>query len=79
MARTDLQSGGTELTPVMKMIAKKKPELSLILTDGGYSDVPFEKFIRRGEKFPTTCWIISKGGNEKHPMERLGQTIKIPE
>jgi predicted metal-dependent peptidase len=79
MARTDLQSGGTELTPVMKMIAKKKPELSLILTDGGYSDVPFEKFVRRGEKFPTTCWIISKGGNEKHPMERLGTTIKIPE
>lgn len=74
----DLQSGGTELTPVLEHILKTQPELSIVLTDGCYGDVPIERKMNRGQKFPTTVFMISKGGDMKHPLKRLGETIKIP-
>ena len=78
ITREDIQSGGTDLTPVMASILKRKPDLSIILTDGCYGDVPVEQWMRPGEKFPQTLFIISKDGTEDHPLKRFGQTIKIP-
>jgi len=74
----DFESGGTELTPVMQRIAKTSPDLSIILTDGYYDNVPFESMVKVGFKFPTTCFVITKQGDENHPLKRLGTTIKIP-
>lgn len=77
--REDIQSGGTDLTPVMQDILKRRPDLSVVITDGCYSDVPVEEWMKPGEKFPTTVFIISKSGTEEHPLKRLGTTIKIPD
>jgi predicted metal-dependent peptidase len=74
----DIQSGGTDLTPVMKMILDRKPDLTIILTDGCYSDVPVESWLKPGERFPQCLWIISKDGTTDHPLKRFGETIKIP-
>lgn len=79
LSRGDIQSGGTDLTPVMQEILKRKPDLSIILTDGCYSDVPVEQWMTPGEKFPTTLFIISKGGTKDHPLRRLGDTVQIPD
>jgi predicted metal-dependent peptidase len=79
MLREDFQSGGTDLTQVMEEILRRKPDLSIILTDGCYSDVDIEKQMKPGEQFPQVLWIISKGGTVDHPLKRFGETIKIPE
>lgn len=76
--REDIQQGGTDLAPVMESILKRKPDLSIILTDGCYSDVEVEKWMRPGEKFPQVLFIISKDGTEDHPLKRFGETVKIP-
>jgi predicted metal-dependent peptidase len=72
----DLQSGGTELTDVMKDIVRTQADLSIVITDGCYGDVDIESTMRPGQKFPQTLFIISKGGDEDHPLKRLGDTIK---
>jgi predicted metal-dependent peptidase len=77
--REDIESGGTDLDPVMKDILERKPDLSIILTDGCYSDVEVEKWLKPGEKFPQVLFIISQGGDEKHPLVRFGETVKIPD
>lgn len=79
IAREDIQSGGTDLTPVMEKILKTKPDLSVILTDGCYGDVECEKWMKPGEKFPQVLFIISKDGTTDHPLKRFGETIKIPD
>lgn len=76
--REDIQSGGTDLTPVMQNILKTKADLSIIITDGCYGDVQVESWMRPGEKWPQTLFIISQGGDENHPLKRLGETVKIP-
>jgi len=77
--RADIESGGTELEPVMKDILKKKADLSIVITDGCYGDVEIESTMNPGQNFPQTLFIISKGGTESHPLRRLGQTIKVPD
>ena len=77
--REDIQSGGTDLTPVMQDILKSRNDLSIVVTDGCYSDVPVESWMKPGEKFPTTLFIISKGGTKEHPLKRLGETVQIPD
>jgi predicted metal-dependent peptidase len=79
LKREDIQSGGTDLEPVMKLILERKPDLTIILTDGCYSDVQAESWLRPGEKFPQCLWIISKDGTVDHPLKRFGETIKIPD
>ena len=79
LKREDIQSGGTDLTPVMAEILKRKPDLSIVLTDGCYSDVPVESWMKPGEKWPVTLFIISKDGSADHPLKRLGETVKIPD
>ena len=79
MKREDFQNGGTELKEVMEEILRKKPDLSIVLTDGCYGDVPVETWMKPGEQFPQVLWIISKGGTVDHPLKRFGETIKIPD
>lgn len=77
--REDIQSGGTDLTPVMKKILEQKPDLSVVLTDGCYGDVPIEEWLRPGEKFPQVLFVISKDGDVNHPLKDWGETVKIPD
>jgi predicted metal-dependent peptidase len=77
--KEDIQSGGTDLTPVMQEILRKKPDLSVVVTDGCYGDVPVESWMRPGEKWPTTLFIISRQGTKDHPLKRLGETVQIPD
>lgn len=76
--RNMVQSGGTDPGPVLEYIAKAKPDLSIIVTDGCFSDVDFESMIPPNTIFPQVLWIISQDGHENHPLCRLGETIKIP-
>lgn len=66
----DVESGGTELSDVLRDINKFTPDLSIILTDGYYG-IPEVK--PKGE----IVWIISKGGDMNHPMKHIGKTISL--
>ena len=74
-----VQSGGTDLEDSMKNAFDRKPDLAIVVTDGYYSNVEVEKWMKANDKFPQTLFIISKQGSEDHPLKRLGETIKIPE
>lgn len=76
--RSVIQSGGTDVAPVLQYIADAKPDLSIILTDGCFSDVDFESMLPPNTLFPQVLWVISQDGQENHPLARLGETIKIP-
>lgn len=66
--QNEIQSGGTDLTEVLEDIKKKKPELSLVITDGYYSDVPI--------KLDTPVIFLIRGDNNlKHPCAHIGVTI----
>lgn len=66
----DVQSGGTDLEPSFKDIAKNKPDLAVILTDGYYGAFPLPK------NMPTNIvWVISKNGNKEHPFKNIGLTV----
>lgn len=68
--QSEIESGGTNVGPVLEYIDKTKPDLALILTDG-YFDAhnikPSSEII----------WIISKNGNQNHPMKHIGKTILL--
>jgi predicted metal-dependent peptidase len=72
------QSGGTDMTPVLRKVFEDKKDLNIIMTDGCYSDVDWESWLQPGDQFPQVLFIISKEGSEQHPLRRLGETIKIP-
>jgi predicted metal-dependent peptidase len=74
-----IQSGGTDLAQTLQDVFKRRGNLSIIITDGCYGEVDWKSWLKPGEKEPTVLWIISKGGNEKHPMANLGTTIKVPD
>lgn len=78
--REEFQSGGTCLKDSFKNIAKKRPDLSVFLTDGYYDKVDATEFVGPNNKFPKVLFIISKNGQEKHPMkdEDYARTVKIP-
>ena len=76
--RSQVQQGGTDLTATMAEIWKRKPDLSVVITDGCYGDVNVEQWMKPGQKWPQTLFIISKGGTEEHPLKRLGDTVKVP-
>jgi predicted metal-dependent peptidase len=77
--KNDIESGGTDLTETLQDIFKRKGDLSIIITDGCYGDVPVESWMKPGQQFPQVLWIISKGGTEDHPLKRLGDTVKCPD
>lgn len=64
------ESGGTNLTEVINDIPKNGHDLNIILTDGCYDNVTCNKI-------PETIFIISKDGDENHPLKRLGKTVKM--
>lgn len=76
----DFKMGGTDLTASFKILTSKKPDLSIFLTDGEYGDVNVEGMVGYNEKVPTTIFIISKDGREKHPFadRDWSKTVKIP-
>lgn len=78
--REDIQSGGTCLEESMKSIAKHRPDLSIILTDGYYSDVDVEAWVGANGQFPNVVFIISKDGTTEHPFKnrKWARTVKIP-
>lgn len=77
--RSDIQSGGTELTPVMRDIVASRADLNIVITDGYYGDVAIEQEMKRGQQVPQCLWIISKAGQEEHPLKRFGDTVKVPD
>jgi len=77
--KSQIQSGGTDLTQTLEDVFKRKGDLSIIITDGCYGRVEWTKWLKPGEKPPTVLWIISKGGTEEHPMKDLGVTVKVPD
>lgn len=77
--RTQIESGGTELTDTLKDIFQRRGDLSIIITDGCYDNVQVESWMKPGEQFPQVLWIISSGGTEDHPLKRIGATVKVPD
>jgi predicted metal-dependent peptidase len=77
--KEDIQSGGTELSATLQDIFTRKGDLSIIITDGCYGDVKVESWMKPGQQFPQVLWIISKGGDENHPLKRIGDTVKVPD
>ena len=84
--REEFQSGGTCLQQSMTVIAKKRPDLSIFLTDGYFGDVNVEDMVGRNNKFPQCIFIISKDGTQDHPFNKKGEknerewsrTVQIP-
>lgn len=66
----NIQSGGTDPTCVVEHIENKKPDLSIVLTDGHYD----KSRIKLTQK---VIWVISKDGNVNHPHANHGRTVKI--
>lgn len=77
--RTQIESGGTELTDTLRDIFQRRGDLSIIITDGCYDNVDVESWMKPGEQFPQVLWIISAGGTEEHPLKRIGATVKVPD
>lgn len=68
-----VQSGGTDVGPVIEHIAKIRGDLNIILTDGYFSRTV-------DLKLPKDCeiiWVITKDGNDSHPYLDIGKTIKM--
>ena len=79
LASIPFQSGGTNLYGVFKAILDKNPDLSIVLTDGQYGDVPVERMLKIGQTVPMVLFIITKQGTRNHPLLRIGKTIQIPQ
>ncbi|CAB4125330.1 VWA-like domain containing protein [uncultured Caudovirales phage] len=78
--REDIQSGGTCLEDSFKSIAKHRPDLAIILTDGHYSNIDETKLVGKNGQFPNVVFIISKDGTTEHPFKdrKWARTVKIP-
>ena len=72
-----LSIGGTCLSSSLAQILNKKGDLNIFVTDGYYGNVEVEKWLKPGQKFPQTLFVISDGGTVDHPLQRLGPTVKI--
>jgi len=78
--RNNVKMGGTDLEDTLKNVLKTSPDLTLVFTDGHFSDVGVESWLRPNQRFPEVLWVIEKDGTEKHPfVERTwSKTVKIP-
>lgn len=63
------QSGGTDPDPVLEHIKKNKPNLSIIITDGFYSQSSIE--LKED-----VVWCIRDDNNVDHPNKHIGKTVK---
>lgn len=71
LVKDNLQSGGTDINCVMEYIEKTKPDLTIVFTDGCYSQSPL---TAKGNQI---IWIITSGGDENHPQKHVGKTLKL--
>lgn len=80
LKREDFQSGGTCLEDTFKVIAKNRPDLSIILTDGYYGDIDEKKYVGLNGQFPNVVFIITKDGTVNHPFKDRpwAKTVQIP-
>jgi predicted metal-dependent peptidase len=80
LKRDQIQSGGTCLEDSFRVIAKNRPDLSIILTDGHYGDIDEKKLIGVNGQFPNVVFIISKDGTTNHPFKdrKWAKTVQIP-
>lgn len=80
MIRNNIKIGGTCLESSLKNILKRPSDLNIFLTDGFFSDINVEKWLRPGGGFPQCLFVIEKQGTEDHPFaKRTWQTtVKIP-
>lgn len=66
----ELESGGTDLEPVLKFIKQKNPDMAIIFTDGFYSSCT--------TKLDTEIiFIITPNGDINHPLTKYGKTFKL--
>jgi len=65
-----IEGGGTDADAPLKDIIEVQPDLSIILTDGYYSETNLKV---PGE----VIWIISNGGDVNHKNKKIGKTIPI--
>lgn len=70
----EIKGGGTDPDPVLDLIGKDRPELSIILTDGYYS--PYRGRMNK-LKGLDVIWIISENGDTNHPNKSIGKTIPM--
>lgn len=80
ISRDQVQSGGTCLEDTMSKIAKHRPDLAIIITDGYYSDVDTKRLVGTNGKFPNTVFLISPGGTVDHSFagRSWSKTVQIP-
>lgn len=80
MLRKNVRMGGTDLEDTLKNILLSSPDLTLILTDGFFSDVLVETWLKPNQRFPEVLWVIEKSGGENHPFANRtwSNTVKIP-
>lgn len=73
------QSGGTDLTDCFRLIAKRRSDLAVVITDGQYGDVDIKSLVGP-HKFPKTLFIISAEGDINHPFSKKDWaiTVQIP-
>jgi predicted metal-dependent peptidase len=64
------QSGGTDLQPTIDHLAKTKPDLAIIITDGYYGNTVLPK----GFNVPIV-FVISKQGTKDHPLHKYGISV----
>lgn len=69
--KSEFQIGGTDLTEVMRNICTNTADLSIIITDGYYSDVEVKPV---GKK---VLFLITQGGNMQHPLTRFGESVAL--
>jgi len=69
--KNNVESGGTDVTEVLKKIAKDNIDLAIIITDGYYS----AENVNLDDK--EIIWVISKGGTVEHPLKSVGKTVQI--
>lgn len=80
LKKEDFQSGGTDLNDSFRVIAKERPDLAIILTDGYYGDIDEKKLVGPNGQFPNVVFIISKDGTTNHPFKdrKWAKTVQIP-
>jgi predicted metal-dependent peptidase len=70
--KLSLQSGGTDLQDCFNKLKKTKCDVAIFLTDGYYGDIEMNY-----KPHFNTVFVISKNGQLKHPLERLGESVKV--
>lgn len=70
LAKSELQSGGTDINCVFQRLVKSRPDLAIVLTDGYYGTSLIKPSCQ-------IIWLISKGGTMDHPHKAYGKTLSL--